>query len=215
MPDVKVIKQHQEAFLTKEKKRKQPQVYIIEGVAIVVNPGVFPPSTDKKLLASFIHVKPGDRILDLTSGSGTFSVIAGIQGASGIAVDINSKAVANSNENFKKYNVKMKAIESNMFEKVPHKQFDYIFANGPFFEGDITDPLDYACYGARTFLTDLFKGISKSLKKTGKLLIVLSEWSELNFFDQKIKENNLKSSLIATRLSDDGERKYRLYEVTL
>lgn len=209
------IRKHQQAFLEKEKLRKIPTFYTIQGVEIKVNPGVFPPATDSRLLAVNIQVSPAIRTLDLTAGSGIFSVIAGLQGATGIAVDVNPVAVKNAEENFLRYAVKMEAVQSDLFEKVPNQQFDQIFVNGPFFEGDINDPLDYACYGARIFLDRLLSGARTYLKPSGRIQIVLSEWSDLEFFEKTVKKNGFKSSLRDTRKSDDGERKYRLYGVEI
>lgn len=209
------IKAHQRAFLDSVKSRIEPITYDVEGIDITVNPGVFPPATDTKLLASHIHVQPGVRTLDVTSGAGTFSVIAGLQGASGVAVDINPAAVRNSEENFKKYGVDMLAIKSDLFENVPDESFNYIYANGPFFEGDISDPLDYACYGAISFIERLLKELHSRLKPDGELLIVLSAMSDLKHFNKTLTSNNLDSSLIHMRLSDDGQRQYNLYSVKL
>lgn len=153
--------------------------------------------------------------MDLTTGSGIFSVVAGLQEATGIAVDINPEAVKNAEENFLRYGAKMEAVQSDLFEKVPNQHFDQIFVNGPFFEGDVNDSLDYACYGSRVFLERLFSGARAYLKPAGKILIVLSEWSDLEFFEKTVKKNAFKSSLRDTRKSDDGERKYRLYEVEI
>lgn len=210
---IEKIMAHQRAFLEKEKLRKIPSFYTIQGLELKVNPGVFPPATDTRLLAANIHVTSVTRTLDLTTGSGIFSVIAGLQGASGIAVDINPDAVKNAGENFLKYGIKMQAVQSDLFEKVPNEQFDQIFVNGPFFEGGINDPLDNACYGARTFLEKLFSGTRTKLKPLGKMLIVLSEWSDLEYFEETVRKYSLKSFLRDTRKSDDGERKYRLYEI--
>lgn len=215
MVNVHAIKAHQKAFLEQVKLCKDPVYYTIEDVKLKVNPGVFPPATDSKLLASYIKTKKDERILDLTTGCGVIAAIAGLQGASGIAVDINPKAVKNAAENFLKYKVKIKAIKSDLFASVPEELFDQIYVNGPFFEGPINDPLDYACYGARQFIEDLFAKLKTRLKPNGKLLIVMSEWSDLGHFDKTVYSNNLKAKLISSRLSDDGLRKYRLYEVKL
>jgi release factor glutamine methyltransferase len=211
--NVRKIRDHQEAFLDKAKARKIPLTYTINDITIIVNPSVFPPATDTKLLVENIHAKVGERILDLTTGSGLFAIKAGLQGATGLAIDINPAAVNNANQNFKKYNVQMKAIEGNLFEKVPDEQFDQIFANGPFFEGEINDPLDYACYGAQSFIKNLLLGIRKYLKKKGKLLIVMSSWSDLKYFQGEVRSNKLIATLIATKNSDDNERSYNLYKV--
>jgi len=213
MIDIEIIKQHQRAFLDQVKARKEPINYTIEGIEMKVNPGVFPPATDTKLLASNIRVKPGERTLDLTTGAGIFSVIAGIQGATGLAVDINPSAVENATENFLRHNVQMRALQSDLFENIALEQFDQMFANGPFIEGDITDSLDHACYGARTFIESLLSGVPIRLTKNGKLLLVMSAWSDLKHFEETAKRNGLLSTLTATRKSDDGERTYNLYEV--
>lgn len=156
MSDIENVRQHQIAFLDEAKSRIEPFVCTVQGVEIQVNPSVFPPATDTQLLAVYIRTKQGERVLDLTTGSGAFALIAGLQGATGIAVDINPLAVANARENFKKYGVGMEAVQSDLFGHVPNEKFDQIFVNGPFFEGDIVEPLDYACYGMRSFYKRLF-----------------------------------------------------------
>jgi len=213
MTDVENIRKHQKAFLDKAKARKEAITFVVEGIVVIVNPNVFPPATDTKLLVANIHTKKGERTIDLTTGSGSAAIAAGLQGASGLAIDINPDAVRNASQNFRKYKIEMRAIESNLFDSVPPEEFDQMFANGPFFEGDIADPMDYACYGARAFIEGLFSGVKKHLKKDGKLLIVMSAWSDLKHFEETAKNNGLSTALVTTRKSDDGERTYNLYEV--
>lgn len=215
MTDIKAIKTHQEIFLRQLKERTEPVNYLIEGIEIKVNPGVFPPATDTKLLAAHINIRHRERTLDLTTGSGVISVIAGLKGATGIAVDINPAAIENAKENFKKYRVQMKAIQSDLFKNVPDEQFDQIFTNGPFFEGEIIEPLDRACYGAKAFIEALFSGLRAKLKQNSKLLIVMPEWTDLDHFVKTARQNSFKSTILDTKTSDDGERKYRLYEVSM
>ena len=215
MSTIKKVKAHQKKFLEKAKSRKKPLVFTIEGRQIIVNPGVFPPATDTKLLASNVQVSKGDHIIDMTTGSGIIPVIAGLQGASGYAVDINPQAVENARQNVKKYKVDINVIESDLFSNVPIDKFDAVFANGPFFEGEIIDPMDYACYGARDFIENLFKGIVEHLKPKGKLLIVVSEWAELDHLEKTAVKNGLLAKVIDKRKSDDGKRGYLLYEISL
>ncbi len=207
------IRAHQRAFLEKVKAATEPKNYNIEGVEIKVNPGVFPPATDTKILAAHIKTHSGERVLDLTTGAGTFSVIAGLQGASGIAVDINPKAIENAKENFSTYKVGFDAIESDLFENIPLEQFDQAYANGPFFEGEITEPLDNAAYGYKKFIKDILSGIRSRLKTGGKLLIVIHASADLEYFEETAHSNNLSVHLIESRKSNDGQRTYNLYEV--
>lgn len=97
---------------------------------------------------------------------------------------------------------------------MPKEQFDYICINGPFFEGNIKDPLDYACYGARDFIERLFSEVKAYLKQRGKVLMVLSAGSDLKHFQDTVRKNNLALTLVASKNSDDNKRTYYLYTIT-
>lgn len=204
---------HQRAFLNKIKARKELETFVLGGVEIEVNPGVFSPATDTKLLAANVDTGKGMRFLDMSTGSGGVAVIAGLTGASGIAIDINPKAVINARRNVKRYKVLVNVVESDMYTKIPSEKFDRIYANGPFAEGEITEVLDRACYGARDYTQRLFFGMKNYLKTDGKALVVFPEWAEIDFFEKCIRDNDLSFRISAKRSSDDGQRIYRLYEV--
>ncbi|MBI5151109.1 MAG: methyltransferase [Candidatus Pacebacteria bacterium] len=212
---LKEIKAHQQTFLKNQKARTKSAMYTIQGIEISVHAGVFPPATDTKLLVSHIKVAKGVRVLDLTTGSGITSIVAGLQGATGIAVDINPKAIENAIENFSRYEVKMNTILSNLFQNVPVEKFDQIYANGPFIEGKITDTLDYSCYGAKEFMRNFLINLKQYLKPTGYAFIVLAEWSDMDYFNKLVSENNLRVAWIDKKLSDDKCRKYNLFKVSL
>ncbi len=214
MNDLEAAKSHQILFLKKLKSKKKPYRVPIQGIDIIANPNVFPPVTDSQLMASHISVKRGDRILDLTTGSGVFAVLAGLQGATGIAVDLHKDAVINASENFARFKVDVKAVESDLFENVPKEKFDWIFVNGPYTEGDIKEPLQYAFFGAKSFLTRLFKQVSDYLKKEGKILITIAEWGELSLFEKLAKQNGFNFRVLDKKFSD-SKRVYRLYELKL
>lgn len=215
MPALNQIRSHQRVFLDKAKARTTPLNFAISGVEITVNPGVFPPATDTKLLAEHVQVAQGQRIIDVTTGSGVIPIIAGLQGATGFAIDINPRAVQNARENIERYGVAIEVVESDLFSNIPPAKFDVIFANGPFFEGRIEDPMDYACYGARNFIEKLFAALPTRLKPDGKLLLVTSQWADLEHLTLTAEINTLQAQVIATKNSDDGERTYLLYEIIL
>ncbi len=214
MNDLEAVKADQREFLKELKTKKEPYIVNMGGVDIVVHPGVFPPVTDSELLTAHICVKPGDKILDLTTGSGVSAVIAGLQGATGIAVDINPAAVENANENFKRYGLQIKAFPSDLFENVPLGKYDYIYADGPYTEGEITEPLEYAFYGARQFITRLFSQALPYLKPGGRILITFAEWGELDFFESTAVKNGFLLKVIDKKISKHM-RVYRLYEARL
>lgn len=202
-------------FLQGVKARKKAIYEEIEGIKIKVNPGVFSPATDTKLLVANLHIKKGMRFLDMSTGSGAVAVAAGLKGATGIAIDVNPLAVANAEENVERNRVAVEVRMSDMYSNVPEEKFDRIYANGPFAEGKITEMLDRACYGARDFLSKLFVDMKSYLKPNGKAFVVFPEWAEVGFFEKRIADNGLKFRIVAKRNSNDGQRIYRLYEVTI
>jgi methylase of polypeptide subunit release factors len=207
------IRAHQAAYLDDLKKKKEPYFVRIKNIDIKILPGVFPPATDTYLFADHINVYRGDKVLDLTTGSGALAVIAGTQSASGIACDINKKAVENARENFQAFHVDFEIIESDLFKNIPVQQFDYIFANGPYIEGEIKESLEYAFYGARDFIERLFRDAGKYLSPDGKILITFAEWGENDYLKNVIARYNFQFDVLGEKSSSDGKRVYIMYEV--
>ncbi|MCB9813127.1 MAG: methyltransferase [Pseudomonadales bacterium] len=87
----------------------------------MLHPGVFPPAIDTKLLVANVEVSETDRIIDVTTGSGTSSILTGLQdatglqGATGCAIDINPKAVENARQNIQQHDIDIKVMESDLF----------------------------------------------------------------------------------------------------
>jgi len=207
------LRQHQTEVRKRLKGIKEPHTVKVSDLDIIVFPGVFPPTTDTRLIAGNIRVSDGDRVLDLTTGSGALAAIAGSQGASGVAVDINPEAVKNAQENFKRLGVNMTVLESDLFSKVPEEQFDLIIANGPYLEGEVKDPLETAFFGAKNFIENLLGNASRYLKDTGRILITFAEWGDIDMFERIAKNNNFELKVLGNKSSKDGERTYRLYEL--
>lgn len=91
-----------------------------------------------------------------------------------------------------------------------------VLCNPPYYEGDPKEPLDYAIFGGRRFLEQLFTGLKGYLKPSGKALVTYAEWAgDIDFFEKTAAENGYTFSVVGKEESDDGERIYRLYEITL
>ena len=208
-----LVKVSQKNFLNKLQKRKKPYFVHVQGVKITIYPGVFPPRTDTRLLIAHLSGSKNDKILDLGTGSGVIAVIAGLRGASGIAVDINPIAVKNANKNFKKFNLDMKAINSDMFDNVPAEKFDKIFAAGPYFDGQIKRPIMHAIYGMRHFMSRLLTESPGHLTRKGEILATFPEWSDIDYFESLVLKNKLRYQIIAKKMSSDRQRTYRLYRI--
>lgn len=120
---IREIRQHQAKFFGQLKAKRKPYYKEINGIKLIILPDVFPVTTDSKLMVGNIRVSKNERILDLGTGCGLFAVIAGMQGATGIAVDINPEAVRNANENFKRFRVEMKATHFSAVKDLSANSF--------------------------------------------------------------------------------------------
>lgn len=193
-----------------------PEEYTVpvQGYEIVVFPGVWSPTTETLLLTEHIQTSSAERVLDITTGTGAAAVIAGKQGATGIAVDINAQAVENAEENFHRHGVGMRAIQSNLFSKIPEKLFDLVLCNPPYYENTPREPIEYAIFGGRDFITRFFKGMKPYLAPDGKAMVTYPEWAgDTAFFERTMIENGYTFDVIATKASRDDTRTYDLYEI--
>ncbi len=98
---------------------------------VIDSSDVYSPSDDSFLLLKVTEVKPGERLLEMGCGSGLISLHAAKAGAEVTAVDINPFAVECTRRNASRNNLRVKTIESNLFERV-EGDFDVIVFNPPY-----------------------------------------------------------------------------------
>lgn len=124
------------------------------GYEFTTFPGVFCPfvAPSGKLTLCFPGITDfrGRRILDIGCGSGILACVAALGGASSVvAVDINPLAIENTLYNAKKMKVssKVDCRLGDVFGPIrKDEEFDIIFANLPFTNGEVADALDAAFY---------------------------------------------------------------------
>jgi release factor glutamine methyltransferase len=189
---------------------------------ITILPQVFLPSTASELLADFICVKNGDRIVDIGTGTGVLGLIAGMQGAVGYAADINPEAVKNARQNLDKYGFsRIKTIESDLFSNIPRDSYDLITFNRPFWD-------DYGGKKMRNIvelgfsdttgnlLAAFLQQSSSFLAKTGKILVSVAEWENLQQVENMFSRYNYEYVMLERRASGRDERRvYRAYELII
>ena len=98
---------------------------------VIDSSDVYSPSDDSFLLLKITEVKPGERFLEMGCGSGLISLHAAKAGAEVTAADINPFAVECTRRNASRNNLRVKTIESNLFERV-EGDFDVIVFNPPY-----------------------------------------------------------------------------------
>lgn len=145
----------------------------VGGKRLVIAPGVYKPLENEHACAAYC--KPGDRVLDLGSGSGVNTLFVAEKAREVVAVDISQAAVDNTIENCRRHgltNVTVK--QSDMFSAVDGK-FDLILANPPYVAVQFED--EQAQFATSTrFLPMLFAQAGAHLAKDGTLLVQFPIW---------------------------------------
>jgi len=164
----------------------------IEGKTLAVFPGVYKPIENEQSCVE--HCKPGDKVLDLGCGSGVSAIFAASVAQHVVAVDISRVAVANAQENCRRFDVQNVDVrESDMFSNVDGK-FNLILANPPYIAADFEDKEEQFATSVR-FLPILFSEVHKHLEKGGKLLVQYPGW-----FKGHIRNLAEKHGLKVTRI---------------
>lgn len=98
---------------------------------VIESTEVYGPSDDSFLLLRNVEVKPEEKFLEMGCGSGLISLHAAKAGADVTAADINPHAVECTKRNAARNNLKVKVVQSDLFENV-EGDFDVLIFNPPY-----------------------------------------------------------------------------------
>ena len=176
---------------------KKPRKYSYQNIEVLVYPEVFPPhlTISTKVLLDFI--KPLNlqkkSFLELGCGSGIISLFAKSKGANVTATDINQIALDVLKVASIKNNLSITILNSDLFEAIPGKQFDYIIINPPYYPKKPKNVKEQAWFCGEDFeyFKKLFKQISVFLNNS-EVLMVLSQDCNIN----KIKNIATKNDVL-------------------
>ena len=121
-----------------------------ERVVLEPSPGVFTPTPHGLFYAKHIRIEPGERVIDIGTGSGVLAIAAAKRGATVIATDVDERAVHAARENARRNAVEIDARMGSFFAGA-RGPFDVILANLP---NEIVSPNHLATLDAaeaRTF----------------------------------------------------------------
>jgi release factor glutamine methyltransferase len=122
---------HERAYQEMIEAGQQRLSYL--GLDLVVPAGVFAPTPMSDLLGSAVidEVRPGERVLDMGTGSGVNAILAARAGADALGVDINPAAVDAARTNAERNGVAAVFAVSDMFSAV-EGDFDVAVIDPPF-----------------------------------------------------------------------------------
>ena len=93
----------------------------------------FTPRPLVELMADLAEIRPGDRVLDPTCGSGTFMVVAQNRGADVDGIEVDPELVALCRLNLALHGANPRSVrQADLFRDPVHDQWDVILANPPF-----------------------------------------------------------------------------------
>jgi release factor glutamine methyltransferase len=175
----------------------KPRKYRYQNIEVIVYPEVFPPhfTISTKLLIDYINSidLKGKKVLELGCGSGIISLLAASKGALVTASDINRTALKALEKASLKNALPIHVINSNLFDKLQEKQFDYIIINPPYYPKAPKNEKEHAWFCGENF--EYFKKLFEQLLsyiEQSEVLMILSEDCDLEKISFMAQQNNLK-----------------------
>ncbi len=176
--------------------------YTYKGINVRVMPGVFHPGLffSTKLLLEYISQNDlkDKTVLELGAGSGFISIYCARQNAKVTASDINPTAIKNIIKNSELNNAKLEVIESDLFDNIVIKNFDYIIINPPYFPKNPKNEKELAWFCGNDFqyFKKLFAQLNNYKTEETFVLIILSEDCDIQRITSIANENHFSMNIV-------------------
>jgi release factor glutamine methyltransferase len=196
---------HERSYALAQAEAGEGRVFEHLGRTITVPPDVQPITGMAHLLGQAVldEVRPGDRVLDMGTGSGVNAILAADRAASVLAVDVNPSAVAAARANAAANGVAVEVRESDVFSAVDGA-FDLIVFDPPFRWFAPRSPLEAATtdedYGA---LTRFFAEVDDHLAPGGRILLFFGTSGDIAYV-RELTARFETETLAGERLTRDG-----------
>ena len=171
----------------------------------MVHPDVFPPQMtfSTKILLDFIKNFPlqNKTFLELGCGCGIISIYAAKKEAIVTATDINKTALEFLEKAAANNSVAITITESNLFEKLEGKTFDYILINPPYYPKTPTSIKDKAWFCGENFeyFEQLFLQLPHFITPKNEVYMILSQDCNIQNIKAIALKNNISFDLIAKK----------------
>lgn len=185
-----------------KRKLRKPSNFTYQGISVEVWPGVFHPGKfySSKCLADYLeHLDLQSKtVLELGCGTGFLSILAAKKGANMVASDISQLAINNSKLNAEKAGFKIDFYLSDLFDKIPKNEFDYILINPPFYRGKSNTEEESAWYAGPDFeyFHKLFGQIKGFTHSASQCVMILSDDCEMEKIKQIAFKNKYSLSIL-------------------
>jgi release factor glutamine methyltransferase len=173
-----------------------------------VNDEVYEPAEDSYLFVDNIHVKAGERVLDLGTGSGVLAVSAAKQGVDVVAIDINPHAVRAAKANAKLNGVCERIVffQGDLFSALRQGvAFDVVLFNAPYLPseaGEAETWIGRAWAGGadgRVVVDRFIEEVAAYLKLGGRVLLMQSTLTGVEQTIGKFQLHGFDAAVVASQ----------------
>jgi release factor glutamine methyltransferase len=183
---------------------RKPRAYNYQGIEVMVHPEVFPPhlTLSTKILLGFIsEIDLNNKsFLELGCGSGIIALFARKKGANVIASDINEIAIEYLKVASEKNKLEIECIQSDLFDTISQKSFDYIIINPPYYPKKPKNTKEQAWFCGEDFeyFEALFPQLKTYLSEENNTYMILSEDCDFQNISKIAAKNNIHLNSIFT-----------------
>lgn len=151
------------------------------GLQLQADTGVYTTSGDSELMAESVKISPQETFLEIGCGSGIVSIVLAKRALSGVGVDINDLAVANSKLNAERHNITNVIFYcSNVFDAVDGVH-DVIVCNPPYTKHDASDNIDRMFWDPDDEMKRrFFKEVGTYLKENGRIYFGWANFADID-----------------------------------
>ena len=174
--------------------RSEPITVEQVGLTFTVPPGVYAPNPLGLAELVVEEARPGERVLDMGTGSGVNGIVAAARGARVTAVDVNPDAVACAAANAQRNGVgdRFEAAVGDLFDRAPGR-FDLIAFDPPFRWFAAADVAERATAdeGYET-LTRFFAEAAGHLAPGGRILLSFGNTGDIDYLHELIHRHGFR-----------------------
>lgn len=164
-----------------ERRDARADEAVICGERFLTLPGVYDTSGDTELMAETVELKQTDSFLEVGCGSGAVCILLAKKCASGVATDINRKAIENTKLNAERFGVKnLRILHGDCFAGIDEK-FDALICNPPYGDHPVSDEVDRMFWDPDNELKRLFfKGAKEHLLPDGRIYFGWADFADID-----------------------------------
>jgi release factor glutamine methyltransferase len=200
---------------------RKERTYSYQDVTVKVFPGVFHPGLfySTKFLVDYLITQPiqNKSLLELGCGTGLISIVSAKQGAIVTASDLSQVALNNAAINIKSNKASVATIQSDVFDNLNGKVFDWIIINPPYYAKNPSNESELAwnCGEHFEYFEKLFKNLQHHIHTETNVIMVLTLGCDLKNIFIVARSHGFEFELIEERnvLFDGKDFLYRIKQL--